>query len=815
MGRERLNECNDCGGKLIEQNRFWVCENCGAIFAMSRDDEGNPFTFHPLIKKELDFGKMAERATEISVNQISVKEIKLKDNVDADVHRETTNLERQENIRLVIMFLENEEWEAAQEQINQLLLADYLDAEAIWYEMSCSRRARNDVALANSFSTFTDADSIKLEKIIQNATPSFAKRVLNLLFKFGYSGDESTKKIIAVSLPYIHIESLYSVQERNKIIENAYDKVIACGYCGSFEYLLSHTLNSAEVDRYINYLERFAKKCNPENAQKYYSMILDVDPGNVSAHHNLIKADIIANSSSEKCIADFESLILYTKNPDVEVDKYISLLINEQKTTVNKSNFMWSLLGYHSNAPEGLKEELLRYVKLLINSELWVEARKYLNLVLSFDARNPNAYYGLCLVNMQAKNRDELISKKENLIDSKELRKAIALYQSAGDEKSAKALMELTQEQKRKKINKKLRIRNMIVITSVFVILISLYFGLTGYSNYKKYSENNIKLTVTDKEYLEGYSSNDACNFMLDISIENGSSLEVRRIDGIIRFYNADGALLRESDVWLTGSLESKKSYDYELKIQENATAETIELHRTPLSKLKITWELTKVTYNNGENKEYKNSKEKVISDLSSNNNKDDEVGGKLREKFNTMLSAFEDADVYSETYVQDLNIGVDSLNSLWYDIENYDVLLAEMYNAAVKYQNEKSYEKAYYLFSCLELNSYKDSSQRSDECYDNASTVSYDNSKPGKSGIIIQYGSSVSEVESGYDAESKIFYMDDIVEVDGRRISATDPTNDFYNKIAGKKAGDTVEIGLYRYGSYMTVTIKLGYKYF
>ena len=361
MNRERLNECGDCGGRLVERDRFWVCENCGAVFAMGRDDEGNPFTYHPLQKKDIDFGKIAQKATEINVNQVTVKEIQLRDTIEADVHRETNTLSHQENMRLIIMFLENEEWDAAQDQINQILLEDFLDAEAGWYSMACSRHARNDSALVNSFSEFTDADAIKLDKIIQNASPDFAKRILDLLFKFEYSNDIPTGKVIALALPYLYIDSLYSEKERCKTIDFAFDKMISRGYCRSFEYLLTHTLHSDEVDKYIKYLERFAQNCPPAIAQKYYSMIIDVDPGNISAHHNLIKADIDADSSPEKCIADFESLILYTANPDKEVDRHISILVNEQITTTNKSNFMWSLLGYHSKAPEGLKNELLSY----------------------------------------------------------------------------------------------------------------------------------------------------------------------------------------------------------------------------------------------------------------------------------------------------------------------------------------------------------------------------------------------------------------------------------------------------------------------
>ena len=614
MNRERLNECGDCGGRLVERDRFWECENCGAVFAIGRDDEGNPFTYHPLQKKDLDFGKIAQKATEINVNQVAVKEIKLKDTIDADVHRETNTLSHQENVRLIIMFLENEEWDAAQDQINQLLLEDFLDAEAGWYSMACNRHAQNDNSLVNSFSEFTDADAIKLDKVIQNASPDFAKRILDLLFKFGYSNDISTEKIIALALSYLYIDSLYSEKERRQMIEFAFDKMIDSGYCRSFEYLLTHTLHSDEVDKYIKYLERFAQNCPPAIAQKYYSMIIDVDPGNISAHHNLIKADIDADSPSEKCIADFESLILYTSDPNQEVEKYISILVNEQTSTTNKSDFMWSLLGYHSKAPEGLKKELLCYAHVLVNSKLWIESRRYFNLLLSLDARNPDAYYGLCLVQLQSRNKEELISNKENLIDCRELRKAIALYQSSGDNETANELMSMTQEQKRKKKAKKERIKKTVIVSSIIFVILGLFFGVKAFKNYRMYSANNIQIIVTDKEYTYPYDPDYACYFTLSVDVENHSSLEVRRIDGVMRFYNQDDELLYEAEVWLTGNLEHGETYTYELEVEEEATIKTTELHKTPLDELKITWVLTNVAYENYEEKEYKNNKEKIIN---------------------------------------------------------------------------------------------------------------------------------------------------------------------------------------------------------
>ena len=49
-------ECNGCGGHLKEDGRFWVCENCGTKYALGRNDEGDPFTYQPIEKKEEIFG---------------------------------------------------------------------------------------------------------------------------------------------------------------------------------------------------------------------------------------------------------------------------------------------------------------------------------------------------------------------------------------------------------------------------------------------------------------------------------------------------------------------------------------------------------------------------------------------------------------------------------------------------------------------------------------------------------------------------------------------------------------------------------------
>ena len=66
-------ECSGCGGQLKQEGHFWICENCGTKYALGRNDEGNPFTYQPIEKKEIEFGQMAEKASQIVTESIAVR----------------------------------------------------------------------------------------------------------------------------------------------------------------------------------------------------------------------------------------------------------------------------------------------------------------------------------------------------------------------------------------------------------------------------------------------------------------------------------------------------------------------------------------------------------------------------------------------------------------------------------------------------------------------------------------------------------------------------------------------------------------------
>lgn len=470
-------ECNGCGGSLIAADKFYVCENCRTKYLLGKDDEGNPFTYIPIEKKQLSHDEIAHKASQISVNTITVREIKLNDSIVSDVHKEAMSIDAQDNVRLIRTFLEHKEWDAAQSQINQLLLENVAGAEAQWLGMMCERKVSTDKDLLYTFSNFTEAERIRLDKILGDSSPTFARRVLNILIEGSYANDEVYCSVLSLILPYVMNESVFSAKEYTEKIAYSFGKTIDKSYCNSFDYLIANALKSYEVDKYIQYMEQFADKLSLQKSKKYYARILEVDPANIRVHRKLVKADIKTDETIEKSLSDFENLLKHSSNSDKETYDIISIIKSFDPTTSIKSDLMWNVIGYHSAAPEGLKSEILEYATILIHSSLWNQARNYLNLILSFDAQNAEAYWGLCLVALQARNYSDVMTKKDNLIDRPEFKKCLALYQHAGNKKQSDKLMALTQKQKSAKKARKVSLWVGIAVVSIVVIGIGSVIG--------------------------------------------------------------------------------------------------------------------------------------------------------------------------------------------------------------------------------------------------------------------------------------------------------------------------------------------------
>lgn len=578
-------ECTGCGGNLIQDGQFYICEFCKTKYALGHDDAGQPFTYQPVEKKALEFGKIESKATEIEVKQIVVKEIKLADDIAASVHNESMNIDKAENIKMIPLFLEKGEWDAAQQQINQLLLEDVNCAEAQWYGLMCDKKAHKEVEFVKSLSSITENERLKIDNILSNSSPSFAKFIVNLMFENAYCNDTMCYSLLSTVLPYAYNESVCSKEILDKKCHEALEKTIGKVFQKSFEFLLGVSLAPNQVDEYIRYLTRFAEACKPVDAQKYYSMILDVDPSNMNIHKALFKANIMARSATSKTIADFEEMLKYSQNVDREVENSLSIINSDKTTTAELSSTVWQLLGYHSGSPEKTTSYIKAYADLALKSSLWTEARKYYQLLLSVDSRNPDAYWGLCLVRMEAKTEKELANKKENLIDCQEFKKALSLYQGQGKTEKVNELMALTEKQK----NTKQMNKQIIIIISAIVAIILFVLLCKAIKNHRMYSPNNFKFKV-EEFTCEEYSLPE-----ITITIKNKSSVDVTAMRGTFKIY-AKNKVLYESTMTLSGTLESgdSESYDVQLDTDEKQIEKILDANP---KKLKFTFELIDMEY--------------------------------------------------------------------------------------------------------------------------------------------------------------------------------------------------------------------------
>ena len=235
-------------------------------------------------------------------------------------------------------------------------------------------------------------------------------------------------------------------------------------------------------------------------------------------------ADIKAGSKPDKCVTDFENLLKYSENADNEVISVFNAVTSDGKTTDNISQFVWSLIGYHSKAPKALKNNILSYSRILLQSSLWDQSRKFLQLILSFDPKNADAYWLLCLVKLQAHNEKEIENKKDNLIDCPEFKKCLALYQSAGNEQKVNELMSYTQKQKEKK--------KAIKIGIVIVAAVIAFIALINAFNHIKYN-TNISVSFDNSAYDDGWSYNE-----LSMIFKNKGLVDISSLTGVMTFYD-------------------------------------------------------------------------------------------------------------------------------------------------------------------------------------------------------------------------------------------------------------------------------------
>ena len=586
-----------CGGTLVKQDGFYCCEYCRSKWVLDKDDEGFTFLYNKIEKKDIETGKILPKASEIAQSVLTVKEIQLNEDAEKDIFKNTLDKTKEEALRVVVTYVETSQWDMAMGEIHQMLSQAPLCPEANWYQLWCEKKCDTIQAFSNSlYKSFTEADAIRIDKILSHSTPSFARRVIGSLMDKDASSDEIYERKLSTVIPFLRNEQLYTSEQFRSMVEKAFGSAVKRKYCRSFDYLLGHTLESYEVDRYIAYLMEFAGVCEGTMARTYYQKVLAVDKGNLEANRKLVRVDLTCDISIEEIIADLETLLACVPDTDQEVRSLVSHIVSQKTTTIAQSEFLMKLLGYHPQAPECFEKEILAYARVLLSCSLFDEAISWCHLVLSFNKRQRDAWWLISLAKIRAKNENPatIASCQTPISECVEFNKLLSLCEDEATRKKYAAFQQRQNE--RKKLWKKIKIGACLIAA-----IICLSTLVSSISNSIRYSVKNIDITVTDKTY--GINS-------ISIGLENKSPLAIEYFEGIIEFYNADDERLVSTSVTYNGYIAAKTTQHFTLSVD----TESEEFRCARLADLRGVFKLETARYENGVTKQYDEKPSEILS---------------------------------------------------------------------------------------------------------------------------------------------------------------------------------------------------------
>ncbi len=381
-------------------------------------------------------GKIAKKSTEISQNQITVREI------GSTVAQ--TSLNDAQTLSLVMSYLETNDFTHAQKCLDGLLLSDSENGEFLLAKLLLEKRCSTIKALMTELSNFDKSDFSFIESIISRLPKKEAKKLLAAMYERANEvNDILAARIYEVILPF-------ACTNRDKFILNAVDNCIENGKLKSFKQLLL-TLDKNDTDKYIELNLRFVEHNKPKD-DEYAACIeclqaaLDVDEGNIVALDALLEFGICKNDkSSEELYALFERLLSYSS----DVNKVVAEWLPKLQALYNDNNCATcilcfrQMLKYYQADLSNLDEAILNFADLLLSEYNFADANVLYDIVLAHSTQSPRAYLGIALSKIGAPDINKLGINCSKITDLPEFSKYLSLL----DTKQRKQILANIQRQ--------------------------------------------------------------------------------------------------------------------------------------------------------------------------------------------------------------------------------------------------------------------------------------------------------------------------------------------------------------------------------
>ena len=167
------------------------------------------------------------------------------------------------------------------------------------------------------------------------------------------------------------------------------------------------------------------------------------------------------------------------------------------------------------------------------------------------------------------------------------------------------AKFKIAHEQARKKA----AIRSVIIIAGVVLAIIMLAFAIAGVvaAVQAPYRAELFTAEVTDKVNVDYDDDTVSCSF--EFNVRNESRRNVRYLEAAITISDKEGNLLASGNTWYRGTIASEQTKYFDITLDFDRDTKGVYIWNSDFSDLVVTYQITKIEFDNGRVKEYTNNK--------------------------------------------------------------------------------------------------------------------------------------------------------------------------------------------------------------
>ena len=436
-----------------------------------------------LDKIEIKGGQVAKKASKIENETLKTREI------GAGAVAETSITEKQQ-LSLLNSYINGAQWEDAEKLVEDILFNSPALAEAILAKLMIRLKVSDDEIMIEQLPRYTPEDYGLLEKYLNCTGKESAADLLCRLYEYGeYLNDAEHLAVLKVILPF-------NFDKREHCINQSFKDAIKQSKLRTFKLLLT-TLDSEAVDLYVSYYLSFAGATKSVAQKKEcIEAVLAVDEGNYTALCMRLSVHWTSESASV-LTSDLVEILKYSKRTKQDVAYYVDQLA---KTLANAEQcaFAKQILKYYPGEIAELTETLKRLAYRMISHSFFADAEYLLGLLLASNPNDPDIYWYVCLVKLQAKDEKSILGVKTSIKEIPEYTKYLTMV---GEARRQECMALANRQIKKAKGKKKFR-KFLVMATSVILAIILLVNGVNYLSTLPL--RNALENGTFDTSYVNG-----------------------------------------------------------------------------------------------------------------------------------------------------------------------------------------------------------------------------------------------------------------------------------------------------------------------